>query len=87
MESNLKKRKLKYGDKYNKTERPYYIIKDNENSKIRISKISNFLSIEEIVQDKLLTKALVIDNFFDTKYMKKIKKEAVKYPVSKELEM
>ena len=30
---------------------------------------------------------LDIDNFFDTKYMKKIKKEAVKYPVSKELEM
>ena len=83
----LKKRKLKYGDKYNKVERPYYIIKDNDNSRIRILKINNFSSIEEIVHDKMLTKALVVDNFFDTNYMKKIKREAVKYPVAKELEI
>lgn len=83
----MKKRKLKYGNKYNKVERPYYIIKDNDNSRIRISKINNFLSIEEIVHDKMLTKALVVDNFFDTNYMKKIKKDAIKYPVAKELEI
>ena len=83
----MKKRKLKYGDKYNKVERPYYIIKDNDNSRIRISKINIFSSIEEIVHDKMLTKALVVDNFFDTNYMKKIKKEAIKYPVDKELEI
>ncbi|MBQ4570668.1 MAG: hypothetical protein IJB21_03135 [Bacilli bacterium] len=83
----MKKRKLKYGDKYNKVERPYYIIKDNDNSRIRILKINNFSSIEEIVHDKMLTKALVVDNFFDTNYMKKIKREAVKYPVAKELEI
>lgn len=83
----MKKRKLKYGDNYNKVERPYYIIKDNDNSRIRILKINNFSSIEEIVHDKMLTKALVVDNFFDTNYMKKIKREAVKYPVAKELEI
>ena len=66
---------------------PYYIIKDNDNSRIRILKINNFSSIEEIVHDKMLTKALVVDNFFDTNYMKKIKREAVKYPVAKELEI
>lgn len=83
----MKKRKMKYGDKYNKNERPYYIIKDNDSSRIRISKINSFASIEEIVHDKMLTKALVIDNFFDTSYMKKIKKDAINYPVSKELEI
>ena len=83
----MKKRKLKYGDKYNKGDRPYYIIKDNDNSRFRISKINNFSSIEEIVHDKMLTKALVIDNFFDTNYMKKIRKDAIKYPVAKELEI
>lgn len=83
----MKKRKMKYGDKYNKNERPYYIVKDNDNSRIRISKINVFSSVEEIVHDKMLTKALVIDNFFDTPYMKKIKKDAITYPVSKELEI
>ena len=82
----MKKRRIKISDKYNKNERPYYIINDNENSRVRISKVINFKSIEEIIFDKKLTKALVVDNYFDTNYMKKIKKEAIKYPVSKELE-
>ena len=82
----MKKRRIKISDKYNKNERPYYIINDNENSRVRISKVINFKSIEEIIFDKKLTKALVVDNYFDTNYMKKIKKEAIEYPVSKELE-
>lgn len=82
----MKKRRMKFSDVYNKKDRPYYITKDNDNSRVRISKIASYRSIEEIVQDKKLTKALVVDNYFDTEYMKKIKKEAIKYPVSKELE-
>ena len=82
----MKKRRIILSELYNKKDRPYYILKDNDNSRMRISKIANFRSIEEIIQDKKLTKALVIDNYFDTEYMKKIKKEAIKYPVSKELE-
>ena len=84
--SFLKKRTLQYSDAYNKKERPYYIIKDNDNSRTRISKISNYGSIDTVVQDRKLTKALVIDNYFDNEYMKKLKKESIKYPVSKELE-
>jgi predicted TIM-barrel enzyme len=53
---------------------------------MRINCISNFTSINDIMQDRELTKALVVDNFFDTSYIKKIKKEAVSYPVFKELE-
>ena len=53
---------------------------------MRISKITNFNSVEEIVHDKKITKALIIDNYFDTDYVRKIKKEAIKYPISKELE-
>ncbi len=82
----MKKRRIKYSDVFEKNERPYYIKKDNENSRVRISKITSFRSVEEIVQDKKITKALVIDNYFDTDYMKKIKKESIKYPVSNELE-
>ena len=84
--SLLKKRTLQYSDAYNKKERRYYIIKDNDNSRTRISKISNYSSIDVVVQDRKLTKALVIDNYFDNDYMKKLKKESIKYPVSKELE-
>lgn len=82
----MKKRRLQYSDSYNKKERPYYVIKDNENSRTRISKITSYNSIDEVIQDRKLTKALVIDNYFDTEYMKKLKKESIKYPVSKELE-
>ncbi len=82
----MKKKKIRYSETYPKSERPYYITKDNDNSRLRIIKISNFNSITEIIQDKKITKALVIDNYFDTDYMKKVKREAIPYPVSKELE-
>lgn len=82
----MKKKKIQFSDAFNRTERPYYILKDNENSRTRIRKITNFESVNKIVQDKQLTNALIVDNYFDTNYMKKIKKEAIKYPVSKELE-
>ena len=82
----LKRRKIKFSDKYTKGDRPFYLIKDNESSKMRISKITNFNSVEENVHDKKITKALIIDNYFDTDYVRKIKKEAIKYPISKELE-
>lgn len=82
----MTKRKLTYSLVYSKNQRPYYVNDDNANSRMRINCISNFQSINEIMQDRDLTKALVVDNFFDTSYIKKIKKEAVSYPVSKELE-
>ena len=82
----MKKRKLQFAAFLNKNDRPYYVIKDNDNSRMRVQKIKYFKSIEEIVQDKKITKALVIDNYFETEYMKKVKKEVIKYPVSKELE-
>ena len=82
----MKKKKIRHSETYPKSERPYYITKDNDNSRLRIIKISNFNSITEIIQDKKITKALVIDNYFDTDYMKKVKREAIPYPVSKELE-
>ena len=55
----MKKRRIKFSEIYNGKDRPYYIMKDNDNSRIRISKVSNYKSIEEILQDKKLTKALV----------------------------
>ena len=82
----MTKRKITYSLAYPKGQRSYFVNDDNANSRMRVSCISNFKSINDIMQDRELTKALVVDNFFDTSYIKKIKKEAVSYPVSKELE-
>ena len=82
----MKKKKIVYSTSYDKNQRPYYICTDNVNSRMRISQITSFKSINEIMQDKELTKALITEDFFETNYMKKIKKEAISYPTNKELE-
>lgn len=80
----MKKRKLIYENNYPRQERPYYVLNDNSSSRIRINRISNFDSVNEVVQDKRLTKALIVDNYFDNEYMKKIKKEVLSYPTNNE---
>lgn len=75
----MKKRKLKYESNFPRQQRPYYVLNDNSTSRSRINRISNYNSINEIVQDKKLTRALISDNFFDNDYMKKIKKEVISY--------
>ncbi|MBR2138562.1 MAG: hypothetical protein IJ966_04595 [Bacilli bacterium] len=80
----MKKRKLIYENNYPHQERPYYVLNDNSSSRMRINRISNFDSLNEVVQDKRLTKALIVDNYFDNEYMKKIKKEVLSYPTNNE---
>lgn len=75
----MKKRKLKYESNFPRQQRPYYVLNDNSTSRSRINRISNYNSINEIVQDRKLTRALISDNYFDNDYMKKIKKEVISY--------
>lgn len=75
----MKKRKLKYESNFPHQQRPYYVLNDNSSSRSRINRISNYNSINEIVQDKKLTRALISDNYFDNDYMRKVKKEVISY--------
>ncbi len=74
-------KKLNIDKKIAQKNRPYYIIEDNENSDYKINKIADnnyFESINNVMADQCLTKALIIDNYFDTEYLAKIKKDSIK---------
>lgn len=85
----MKIKKTKVDKKLNFSERPYYINNDNEKSGLKIERPNNYAyykGISELVQDKNITKALVIENYFDTDSLSKIKKESIQYPINDKLE-
>ena len=78
---------LKYQN-IDKKDRPYFLINDNNKNELKIDKVNNYAYYESIsnqIQNQKMTKALVIDNYFDTKYLSKIKKESIQYPANKSL--
>lgn len=84
----MKIKRIKVDKRIDKVERPYYVHDDNKKSDFKIEKLepySGYNTYAEITTDKNITKALVIENYFDTEYLSKIKKEAIQYPVNEKL--
>ncbi len=62
-------------------QRPYYINEDNVKSDYKISQPHScfyYNNLNNIMGDQKLTKSLIIDHYFDTIYLIKVKKEAIK---------
>ena len=73
-------RKILFYKKASKENRPYYIVEDNVNSNIRISKLVDFSIINEINDQRQKSMVQVKNNYFDTPYLAKVKQDSIKYP-------
>lgn len=83
----MKYQLLRYQNK-SKKNRPYFLIDDNNKNEIKIDKANSYTYYESIanqIQNRNMTKALVLENYFDTKYLSKIKKETIKFPTNENL--
>jgi hypothetical protein len=74
----MDKKKINLDRDTYKTERPYYIIADNVNSQMKITKLNNFESIKNLNSSKEVKTAIIKNNYFDNAYVTKIKKDAIK---------
>lgn len=73
-------RKIHFSKKEKKDSRPYYIIDDNRNSNVRVSKLVDFSIINEMNDQRSKSMIQVRNNYFDTPYLAKEKQESIKYP-------
>ena len=59
-------------------DRPYYILDDNETSKIYIKKITSSYFLDELKLDEDTATAINDKTFFDTPYLTQVRKQANK---------
>lgn len=74
-------KRLEINKNASRNERPYFVNNDNNMSDYKIEQptfYTYYENLTNVLGDQKLTKALVVDNYFDTDYLLKIKKEAIK---------
>ena len=73
-------RKILFDKNIKKDNRPYFILNDNVNSNVRVSKLFDFKMINELNNQRRESMIQVKNNYFDTPYLAKEKQDSIKYP-------
>lgn len=75
----MNNKKLNFNSKESKNNRPYYVLEDNNNSLLKIMKITNSEYVNNVGLTKEQAELLSDYGFFDNEFLLKIKKESNVY--------